>query len=147
MSYPVGRSPFLGRLLAGLVAAGAAACAAWALLGAGPGARWLGAAACAVSAALALGWWWRAPAGLLDWDGNAWRWSPQSGIQADGGTVDVTLDCQRALLLRWRGEGRAHWFWLDRSRAPARWDALRRAVYSPAPPGEHPRAGTPPARP
>lgn len=58
----------------------------------------------------------------------------------------VALDLQGCVLLRWRaGRGAVGWLWLDRASAPARWDDLRRAVYSraivDAPPSS--RAATP----
>ena len=47
------------------------------------------------------------------------------------GEVQVALDLQSHLLVRWQPEaGPVLWLWLERSRAPLAWGALRRAVYS-----------------
>ena len=133
VSYPVGRSPFLGRLLAGAWLAGAAACVAWAVHGATAGAAWVGAIACTGAGAGAARWWWCQPAGLLAWDGEVWSWAPGDGPAVAAGRPSPVLDFQRSMLLQWRGAAGPRWLWLDRARLPARWDALRRAVYSPAP--------------
>jgi hypothetical protein len=79
--------------------------------------------ACGGRAALA---WLRAPAGILAWDGREWTWE---GAPLDGPPA-AALDLQAWLLLRLHGHPR--WLWLERAAKPQRWDALRRAVYSPA---------------
>lgn len=144
VSYPVGRSPFAGGLLAGIAALGLAAAAAWTVessaFGWRQGLGWLLALACG---ALALRAWQRSPSGLLHWDGAGWQWQDAGG--AAPGSVACALDLQRRLLLRWRGEaGGARWLWVERESDASHWEALRRAVYSrastPVPP-----AGQPPA--
>ena len=155
VSYPVGRSAFVGALHAGVFLLAVAAIAAWTLQ---PGAfqwrhglAWVTVVTCG---AWALAAWLRSPAGTLRWDGAAWQWQPHRG-DAQAGAVVLALDLQSHLLLRWRADGRAtRWFWLERESALADWDALRRAVYSrasaplPTPPrGEKGRMseGAPPA--
>jgi hypothetical protein len=129
VSYPVGRSRLAGGLLLAAWALGALACAAWAWHGASAARLGAAVAACIASGAWA-GWWWRRQStGLLGWDGSAWSWSA-GGWPAEAGSVEVMLDLQSLLLLRWRAGPRARWLWAGRAPLPERWDALRRAVYS-----------------
>ncbi len=53
----------------------------------------------------------------------------------EGAGVEVRLDAQRWLLLRFRdpAEAGAHWLWAQASHDPARWHLLRCALYSAAP--------------
>ena len=144
VSYPVGRSAFAGRLLAGFGALGIAAAAAWTVqsssFGWRPALGWACALACA---GFALGAWWRSPFGVLHWDGAAWQWQDGAGM-APGG-LECALDLQSRMLLRWQGEGGApRWLWVERKAAPSHWEALRRAVYSRAS-TPVPAAGKPPA--
>ena len=147
VSYPVGRSAFQALLLLALGAAGLAACGLLAWQVAGWRAWLAGLAAVAIAAWAAL--WWRTQSeGLLLWDGAAWDWSPAGQGLARRGRIDVLLDLQHALLLRWAGEeGRCEWLWAERGRAPTRWAALRRAVYSPAGSAAPVGAEPPPAAP
>jgi toxin CptA len=46
------------------------------------------------------------------------------------GRVQVSLDLQQCVLLRWSAGRTPHWLWLERRQRPERWDDLRRAVYS-----------------
>ncbi|MGE0330166.1 MAG: hypothetical protein AB7P37_05690 [Ramlibacter sp.] len=144
VTYPVGRSSVQGLLCLVIWLLGVAAVAAW--VAASPGAARLAAASAlnALVGALAANTWWRTPAGQLQWNAPAWQLQLH-GTCAVGQTF-VALDLQRSLLLRWRPEGGAGgWLWLDRASIPARWDDLRRAVYSraivDAPPSS--RAATP----
>ncbi len=144
VTYPVGRSSIQGALGLVLWLLGLAAIIAWALTW--PDARLVAAAAslCAAAAALAAVAWWRTEAGDLQWDGDDWQLRLRG--RADGGKPVVALDLQVCLLLRWNGvDSAGGWLWLDRASAPARWDDLRRAVYSraivDAPPSS--RAATP----
>jgi toxin CptA len=144
VSYPVGRSAFAGRLLAGLAALGLAAAAAWTVQSSSFGWRaalaWVLALACA---GFALRAWWRSPVGVLHWDGNAWHWQDDAGLAP--GRLECALDLQARMLLRWQGEtGAVRWPWVERKAAPSHWDALRRAVYSRAS-TPVPAAGKPPA--
>lgn len=151
VSYPVGRSAFQGLLLVLAWGAGALAWAAWAWLGAASPSRLAaGLAASVLPGAWAARWWWRQPVGWLSWDGSGWTWSPGDGEDRPAGVagaLDAALDLQSALLLRWRGQGPPSWFWAERRRLPARWVAMRRAVYSRADadalPGAEPPSATP----
>jgi len=145
VSYPVGRSFFPALALAALWLLGAAATAAWAWqAGVSTAARLLAGAVLALAGLGALGFWRRMPEGELAWDGERWTWP--SGAAGEG-VLAVGLDLQRALLLRWQGGRAAQWLWLERSRAPQRWDDLRRAVYSRATPDALAGARPPAAKP
>ena len=71
-------------------------------------------------------------AGLLRYDGQYWSWSgprPHAAARAR-----VGLDLQALMLLQLVEPGRPScWLWLERRADPARWTAVRRAVYSRAP--------------
>lgn len=133
VTYPVGRSIFLGWLLAGLWLCGMGACVvSW--LGAAPVVWRLG-SACSVlllATLLARRFWLSLPQGVLRWDGHAWL-GPQSATMPT--YLSVHLDLQRHLLVRLHGaDGPDQWLWLEAATDSARWDDLRRAVYSRAMP-------------
>jgi hypothetical protein len=114
-----------GRTLLGALTA--AVFAAWGSLHLGA-APTLAAAAGGAAALLAGGLAWRAarpqPA-QLRWDGASWS------ADAAPGEVDVMLDLQRWLLLRFRpAQGRARWLPVPAAEAGAAWLALRAALYS-----------------
>ena len=146
VSYPVGRSFLVGALLLTVWSFGLVAFIAFAWQGASSTRLVPAAAACMASGAWAGWWWWRQPAGLLAWDTATWSWS-EGDPHVRTGALEVVLDLQSLLLLRWSTPGRARWLWAERARLPARWDALRRAVYSranpEAPPRAEPPSGTP----
>ncbi|HYF42134.1 MAG TPA: hypothetical protein VEA35_06750 [Ramlibacter sp.] len=144
VSYPVGRPFGAGAWLLGLWAAGLGLIAAWSWVDASPGWRQLlGSVAVLASGAWAA-WLWRCrPRGELAWDGGAWTWQ---GEPTAGG-VEVCLDLQGAMLLRCPAPSPVQWLWLERSAAPARWDDIRRAVYSRANPDAMQRAEPPSAPP
>lgn len=91
--------------------------------------------------------WWRAPEGVLAWDGARWTWAPAGTSVAHEGKVAVVLDLQGLLLVRWSAPAAGHWLWLQPEGPRSRWDALRRAVYSRAaadtPSGAKPPSATP----
>ncbi|MCM2252139.1 MAG: hypothetical protein NDJ19_07250 [Ramlibacter sp.] len=125
---------------------GAAATASWWLQSPSPGWRLGGACAVLALAAAFAAWrWWHSAQGTLSWDGESWTWS--GGRLAQAGAVEVGIDLQRSLLLRWTSGRQTQWFWLDRSRAAERWDELRRAVYSRARPQALPGARPSAAKP
>jgi hypothetical protein len=69
--------------------------------------------------------------GQLDWDGQSWVWAARG--QRRLGEVRARLDWQQGLLLEFLAQdGPGAWLWLERRRAPLRWDELRRAVHAPA---------------
>ncbi len=144
VTYPVGRSSIQGSLALVLWLLGVAATIAWALTS--PDVWRVAAAAslCTVAAVLAALAWWRTGTGEVQWNADGWQLRLRG--QAGDGKPVVVLDLQGSLLLRWHAtRGAGGWLWLDRSSAPARWDDLRRAVYSraivDAPPSS--RAATP----
>lgn len=127
VSYPVGRCRFAAALVSLAWLAGGAGLGMW--IAQAQVSAWQLASACAVwlaSGALAVLAWLRSPEGVLAWDGREWTW--EGGRL--GGPPAAVLDLQEWLFLRVQGLPR--WLWLERGRAPLRWDALRRAVYSPA---------------
>jgi toxin CptA len=145
VSYPVGRSRLAGSILLVAWTLGACAIALWWLRVQPSMWRVLPAVALVLAAGAAAGWTWvGAPRGSLVWDGESWSWS---GERDASGMVQVVLDLQRLLLVRWRGAAGPAWLWLDKSARPAYWDDLRRAVYSRARPQALPGALPPGAKP
>lgn len=132
VSYPAGRSRFAALLLLGAWLLGCAAALLWQAQA--PGIVRLGVmlAALAASGLFAAWQWRRTPGGILAWDGAQWNWSAMP--EAAATRVEVALDLQRTLLLRWTADGAARWIWVERAARPERWDDLRRAVYSRARP-------------
>ena len=145
VSYPVGRSRWAGALAASLWLAGLAGTLLWS---AQPQlAFWrlaLAWGAVAAAGLIALRACWRAPRGVLAWDGAGWTWAPH-GAGAETGELQVALDLQHLLLVHWRASGARRWFWLERA-GGERWDELRRAVYSRARPAALPAAAPPAAK-
>jgi len=76
----------------------------------------------------ALSAWWRAPSGLLQWDGQSWHWS---GFEDDPVVqLRPVFDCQFLVLVKLRSEsGSVVWLWLSAVASHAAWLALRRAVF------------------
>lgn len=145
VTCPVGRSHLAGLLMLIVWLAGLGILFLWLLPGPASGWRWaMGAMALVLAGAWAAASWWRMPAGELAWDGRAWTWSRM----ADGeGRIEVALDLQRLLLLRWVGGDGVRWIWLDRTLAPSHWGDVRRAVYSRADPDALPGAKQAPETP
>ncbi|MEJ8837073.1 hypothetical protein [Ramlibacter sp. AN1133] len=130
VTYPVGRSPFAARLYALAGIAGLGVAVAWSVQSDAFGWRQaLALGAVAACGSLALGAWRRSPTGVLRWDGLGWTW--EEGATVACGHPGIAFDLQNRILLRWQPEtGRVRWLWLESARAPAHWEALRRAVYS-----------------
>ncbi|RYF77218.1 MAG: hypothetical protein EOO29_21870 [Comamonadaceae bacterium] len=135
VSFPVGRSPFEGRLLLGLGLAGGCALGLW---------RWQTAASDLLAVCL-LGLWaascllawrqWRAsPTGWLHWRDGAWslgleRASADHDISLT--RLRVALDFQTVLLLELGSASRRpRWLWLALRDDPAQWNAVRRAFHA-----------------
>lgn len=154
VTYPVGRSRFLARALIVLWLAGALVTFAWAASPGVLGWRLAGAAGLVLVSGHAAWRTWRdCTQGLLRWDGADWRFGGTHSDDAPPGLVTVALDLQRYLLLAIRpqeGVGRQdrtpQWLWLERRHDPARWHALRCAVYSAAPTADRLRALGPDSR-
>ena len=104
---------------------------------------WLGIASTVIFCALALRAARVAPEGVLRWVGRSW-WREGNGVRCSG-TLEVCLDLQNLILLRFHDEsGARHWLWLEQTAATDRWSALRRAVHVPAVAEEDPdRAASP----
>ena len=128
VSFPVGRSPCAGTLLLLIWLAAALAIGLWWAQLQTPGWR-VGAATLSLAGVgVVAAWnWVQAPTGTLAWDGAVWRWASHG--QSEEGELEVSLDLQRWLLLRWSGGHRVRWLWLESAGGAERWDDLRRAVY------------------
>ena len=90
---------------------------------------------CLLALALMVQSTWGALPGELAWDGMAWSLHLQTrraSVWVGHGSLNVLLDLQVVLLLRWRAEGllAGKWIWLERRTQPSRWHLLRCAVYS-----------------
>ncbi|WP_332739705.1 hypothetical protein [Hydrogenophaga sp.] len=146
--YPVGRCVFHALLLTiiGLVSA---AVGALFLLGLvqrlDHSWGWTAVLACVLLwmawVAVAATSWLRSHQGTLEWDSNtvldeggagAWLWSdPSSSESVALSQMEWVLDLQNRILLRFRSVSTGQrWIWLERSRHPARWNDLRRALVS-----------------
>lgn len=144
VSYPVGRSVFLGGGFVGTATLGVmAVLAGLAHLSradaATVGLVWCGWAACCL-------WAWRhQPQGRLSWRSGGGRssdpgepaaghWSWVSGAYREGVAllrVELVYDLQGAMLLRLHNaDGARTWVWVERGGDPARWPALRRALIA-----------------
>jgi hypothetical protein len=145
VSYPLGRSRFAAALLLLVFLLGGAVTASWGFQSQLPGWRLGGACLVLAAAGGFAAWhWWHGAEGTLAWDGETWAWSGERLERA--GAIEVSVDLQRWLLLRWTSGSESHWFWLDRARGAERWDDLRRAVYSRARPEALPGARSPAAK-
>jgi hypothetical protein len=77
-----------------------------------------------------LGWqWWHSPTGFLSWDGQVWTWAVNN--QTIVVVPELEIDLQHWVLLRLCSavDSTQAWVGLERSFAPTRWLALRRAVF------------------
>lgn len=132
-----------------LAAAAGAGLMGWALLLPGP-LPWRLAvpAACLPWLLWLVGREWRAPPLQLRWDGQGWCWREAGALpQAPehSGSVDVIADFGAWMLLRLRPSCVAprRWLAIGRTAQPARWHALRCAVYSPTPQASRRDASSP----
>jgi toxin CptA len=134
VTCPVGRSLCGGVILLLLWLAGGTAAllwsaqpqvAPWRLAG-----MWTAVAAAGL---LALRSWRRSSVGVLAWDGTGWTWN-EAAHAGVGGRLELSLDLQHTILVRWHDGGPRRWLWLERRRCRDRWDDVRRAVYSRAGP-------------
>jgi hypothetical protein len=145
VSYPAGRSRLAAALLLGLWLLGCAAAALWQFHKPEPWRLATMLAALFAVGAVAAWHWWYTPSGALAWNGEDWTWSVHP--KAASASVEVAVDLQRALLLRWKCGDASLWIWLDRETRAERWDDLRRAVYSRARPKALQQAPRPAAKP
>ena len=130
VSFPVGRSPLQGGVLVLLAGLGCLAVVIWCMGSDGLDWRHGTAAGACVAISASVVWsWWHTSIGSISWDGVAWHWAV--GVRSVRVLPETVLDLQTALLLRLQmAEDRGvAWVWLDRASSPARWMALRRAIY------------------
>ncbi len=136
VSYPVGRCAFQRWLYLVFTLMSSTVVIAWALE------QNVGWVWCVALSAVVLGafFGWRSlqQQAILTWDGQVWCLHDQSTDSEDAlGHVQVTLDVQKALLLRWQptsdrlGERKLApvWLWLGAEQSTSHWQDLRRAVY------------------
>lgn len=116
VSYPVGRCAFHRWLYLSIIALTSAVLCAWAL---SQGLSWAwGGAVFAAAIGTYLGWQAQQQMGTLTWDGQVWCLHDQGAGQEDAlGEVQVMLDVQKALLLRWQPasdtlHAKPNWLWL-----------------------------------
>ena len=133
VSYPVGRCAFQRQLYACCTVLSSAVLLAWAL---NQNVSWAwSVAVVATMLGACLGWRVLHQVATLTWDGQVWCLHDQSPASEDAlGRVQVALDLQHALLLRWQPasdtlHAKPVWLWLGAEASSARWLDLRRAVY------------------
>lgn len=130
VSFPTGRSRFLGCLIGTMAICGWLTVCFWIYSAddfAWP--QWLALGLCLV-VSLSLGMQWLEKSnGILSWNGSTWFWT--DGAISVMVLPELVLDFQRVMLLRLRvtTARRVVWIWLDHAISPVRWMALRRAVH------------------
>ena len=133
VSYPVGRCAFQRQLYLLLVLATLAVLGAWSLNQSFTRVWWAAvwlAVIGGVLGALSLRF-----VATLSWSGQHWCLHDQSGKKPDVlGEVEVILDTQKTLLLRWQPTSDKLptsfvWLWLGAELPSSRWQELRCAVY------------------
>ena len=130
VSYPVGRSRFMGWFIFFANVAGVLAGWLWYQQLESLGWRqWLFSGSLIASCFLAFQTWRRVPQGHISWDGQVWCWT--CGAISTQGSVTIHLDFQSVMLLRLNTKtaGRI-WLWPERHVDVTRWVGLRRIVFS-----------------
>ena len=133
VSYPVGRCALQRQLYLFLLLATLAVLSAWAL-NQGVTRVWCAAALLAMVGGV-LGAFSLRFFATLSWSGQRWCLHDQSGKKPDElGEVEVILDTQKTLLLRWQPTSDKLptsfvWLWLGAELSSSRWQELRCAVY------------------
>ncbi len=133
VAYPVGRCAFLRLLYATLFIGTTVVLIYWFMC------QGLNGAWCVATMATVLGlvggvFAWRQTA-MLSWHDGVWCLQRQSdGLPDSLGQVQVMLDLQKTLLLRWQPtsdtlRSPSLWLWLGAERSSAHWHDLRCAVY------------------
>jgi hypothetical protein len=110
-----------------LGAAAAANVAAWVAMRSGLSvAGWLALAAAVAGGLATAAWMWHRQApGLLEWDGERWRWA---GCDGD---ARVAIDLGGWMLLRFSAAAAGHaWIAASRGQTKGAWTALRSALFS-----------------
>lgn len=90
-------------------------------------------AACLAIVLAALGVrksWHDAVCGYLCWDGRAWYWQDSKGVNSAVHSVQVLMDLQTVMLVKWRAlDGRHCDCWVQKLESADTWGDFRRAVY------------------
>ena len=139
VTYPVKRSAIEFAFLAAIWLLGAATMTLWILNADAPG--WpqvVTVIVLCVVGCWAAWTWLQTPAETLQWDSQAWslrRDPDDANLDMTRGSLVASIDLQQVLLVRWQagvaaGTSKKRWLWLVRADCPARWNDLRRAVYS-----------------
>ena len=129
VSYPVGRSRFQVIFLSSLSVLGWCAAVIWMVQAQNTDWRQGLMLSGAVLTGLGAVWQWRhAPIGQLSWEGGSWSWAAFGNTESVQLAVVVDLQMAMVLILRTNGT-KDRWLWVQRDASPARWLALRRAVY------------------
>jgi hypothetical protein len=132
LSFPVGRSRFLGALVVSTAPAGTLVGVLW-YAGAAPSPwrHWLFVLVSLAVFVMAFETWRKAPSGILAWDGRSWNWTGACAPTVVSGHLAVHLDLQFCLMLSLRpGSGARIWLCPERRQDVLHWNALRRAVFS-----------------
>jgi len=133
VSYPVGRCAFQRSCWLGLSLCAVAVLGIW-LHQQSLNAAMALSGLCTVAASV-LGWKSLQHIGTLSWNGQVWCLHSRGDTWEDElGALQVVLDVQQALLLRWQPasdtlHAKPIWLWLGAEQLPACWQDLRRAVY------------------
>jgi hypothetical protein len=135
VSYPVGRCAFQRWLYAFFIVLTSTVLLVW-VLNQGLTFVWSVAVIAELLGAF-LGWCALGQVATLTWDGQVWcLHDSNQGLSLEGalGEVNVALDVQKALLLRWQPasdtlHAKPLWLWLSSQGASHGWQDLRRAVY------------------
>jgi toxin CptA len=134
VSYPVGRCAFVRWLSVGLAVLSGLVGLGWLLHQGTSVLLWVAGGLWVV--ACVAGWRsYQAQGGKLTWDGQVWCWH-DAPLHDDGlGELQVLLDLQHTLLLRWQPSDvspsvQTVNLWLSAESAPDFWQDLRRAVYA-----------------
>ncbi len=132
LSFPVGRSRFLGALVGSTALAATLVDLLWyAGAAASPWRHWLFILVSLAVFVMAFEAWRKAPSGILAWDGRSWHWTGAGALAPVSGHLRVQLDLQFCLLLSLRpGCGARIWLCPERRHDVLYWNALRRAVFS-----------------
>jgi toxin CptA len=134
VSYPVGRCAFARRFSWGLASLTWLVWLGW-LMQQGASALVLVAGGLGLIAGVAAWRSYQAQGGTLTWDGQVWCWHDAPLHDDTLGELQVLLDLQHTLLLRWQPSDKTTSFqtvnlWLSAESAPDFWQDLRRAVLT-----------------
>lgn len=129
VSYPVGRSSFMGWLISGTLLVSVLVGLLWLRQEGLPGWRQgLYSVASLLAGIVTVLAWWRTERGVLRWDGEIWSWSVAN--ESVCGSLTVHLDLQFCMLISLHQQGSTRlWFCPERRSRASLWLGLRRAVF------------------